>query len=175
MTRDENRDFIDGACVTNRPNGMDVLKQKYNAVITKLETRQSWGNFLATYTYAKSLGSVEYTQNAGADFDVYPENFVNRYGYLSDDARHRVKIDGYVRAGATFSGGTVNTALNAFARTGIAARVARQRAGKEPLPAKRIVRTPLGLPHRVPTSKLWAVPLPTVDPQIVGHSSSPSR
>jgi hypothetical protein len=52
---------------------------------------------LASYTYSKSRGSLEYTQNAGADFDVFPVHFVNRYGYLSDDARHRVKIDGFYR------------------------------------------------------------------------------
>ncbi|MDT7723480.1 MAG: hypothetical protein QOI21_56 [Actinomycetota bacterium] len=89
---------------------------------------------------------------------------------LPDDVP--IKIDGYVRAGATFSGGTFNTALNAFARTGIAARVAKQRASQEPRPAKRKVRTPFGRPHRIPGSKLWAVPLPTVDPQVVGHSAA---
>jgi len=83
--------------MTNRPNGMDVLKQKYTGAILKYELRPSWGNILATYTWAKSLGSVEYTQNAGADFDVFPINFVNRYGYLSDDARHRIKVDGYAK------------------------------------------------------------------------------
>jgi hypothetical protein len=39
---------------------------------------------------------VEYTQNIGTDFDVFPVHFVNRYGYLSDDRRHRLKVNGYV-------------------------------------------------------------------------------
>jgi hypothetical protein len=51
----------------------------------------------AAYVYSRSRGSIEYTQNAGADFDVFPTLFVNRYGYLSDDRRHRVRLDGYVR------------------------------------------------------------------------------
>lgn len=84
--------------MTNRPAGQDVLKQKYNGIVTKYEWRPTWGNIIGSYTWSKSLGSVEYTQNAGSDFDVFPVNFINRYGYLSDDARHRVKIDGYVRA-----------------------------------------------------------------------------
>ena len=46
----------------------------------------------ASYAYSKSRGSIEYTQNAGADFDVFPTLFVNRYGYLSDDRRHRVRL-----------------------------------------------------------------------------------
>ena len=84
--------------MTNNPNGLDVLKQKYTGVVTKYEWHPTWGNWLASYTWSKSLGSVEYTQNAGSDFDVFPVNFDNRYGYLSDDARHRFKLDGYVRA-----------------------------------------------------------------------------
>jgi Carboxypeptidase regulatory-like domain/TonB dependent receptor-like, beta-barrel/TonB-dependent Receptor Plug Domain len=84
--------------MTNNPGGLDdVLKQKYTGVITKYEWHPTWGNILASYTWSKSLGSIEYTQNAGADFDVFPVNFTNRYGYLSDDARHRVKVDGYLK------------------------------------------------------------------------------
>lgn len=91
--------------MTNKPHGLDVLKNKYTGVITKLETRPfSWLSGLVSYTWSKSQGSVEYDQNAGADFDVYPAHFVNRYGYLSDDARHRLKASGFVRApfGTTF-------------------------------------------------------------------------
>jgi hypothetical protein len=46
---------------------------------------------------SKSRTSVEYTQNAAHDFDVFPEHFDNRYGFTSDDARHVVKVDGYVK------------------------------------------------------------------------------
>jgi hypothetical protein len=107
----QSKDIFEDSCVTgtcngatsafwmtNHPNGEDVLKQKYTGVISKYEWRPTWGNILASYTWSKSLGSIEYTQNAGADFDVFPVNFINRYGYLSDDARHRVKVDGFVRA-----------------------------------------------------------------------------
>jgi hypothetical protein len=95
---------VNGTCIgdtrfwmTNHPAGEDVLKQKYYGVVSKYEWHPSWGNVLASYTWSKSFGSVEYTQNAGADFDLFPVNFINRYGYLSDDARHRVKLDGFVR------------------------------------------------------------------------------
>jgi hypothetical protein len=91
----------DGTCVvTNTPGGdPDALRSDYEGIITKLETRPfSWLSGLVSYTWSKSRGSVEYTQNAGADFDYDPEHFVNSYGYLSDDARHRVKASGFVRA-----------------------------------------------------------------------------
>jgi hypothetical protein len=54
-------------------------------------------SWLLSYTLSKSRSAVEYTQNAGSDFDVFPEHFVNRYGFTSDDARHVVKLDGYVK------------------------------------------------------------------------------
>jgi hypothetical protein len=84
--------------LTNKPNGMDLLKSDYRALLFKVESRptnaMSW---LLSYTLSKSRSAVEYTQNAGSDFDVFPEHFVNRYGFTSDDARHVVKLDGYVK------------------------------------------------------------------------------
>jgi hypothetical protein len=85
--------------LTNAPNGdANALRSNYRGLIAKVETRPtSWLSGIVSYTLSKSRGSVEYTQNAGTDFDVAPDHFVNRYGYLSDDARHRVKVNGYAR------------------------------------------------------------------------------
>jgi hypothetical protein len=84
--------------LTNRPNDMDVLKSDYRGIVFKVESRptnaMSW---ILSYTLAKSRTSVEYVQNTGSDFDVFPEHFVNRYGFTSDDARHVVKLDGYTK------------------------------------------------------------------------------
>ena len=91
--------------MTNTPNGLDVLESEYQGVILKLESRPfSWLSGLVSYTWSESEGSVEYTQNQGADFDVYPAHYINRMGALSDDARHRIKASGFVRApfGTTF-------------------------------------------------------------------------
>jgi hypothetical protein len=48
----------------------------------------------ASYVYSKSRGSTDAggTQYLGGDFDSYPQNFVNTYGYLPDDARNRFKV-----------------------------------------------------------------------------------
>jgi hypothetical protein len=85
--------------LTNRPNGMsDVLRSQYKGLIFKVESRLTQRvNLLLTYALSESKGSIEYTQNAGTDFDVFPDHFVNRFGHLSDDARHRVKLDGFVK------------------------------------------------------------------------------
>ena len=110
----ESRNMFEDSCVdadcayyvmTNKPNGLDVLKSEYQGAIAKLETRPySWLSGLVSYTWSESKGSVEYTQNAGSDFDEYPAHFENRYGYLTDDARHRFKASGFATApfGTTF-------------------------------------------------------------------------
>ena len=86
--------------------GDDILRRDYKGAILTFETRATdWLHLLGSYTYAKSKGSVEYTQNAGADFDHFPEHFVNTYGYLSDDRRHRVKLNGYARLPLDFTVG----------------------------------------------------------------------
>lgn len=48
----------------------------------------------SSYTWSRSRGNVEYTQSLGSDFD-FDVLSVNRYGYLSDDTRHDLKINGY--------------------------------------------------------------------------------
>ena len=87
----------DAACdffvVANLPQ----LKRDYRGAIVRFESRATdWLHLLASYVYSKSRSTVEYTQNAGSDFDHFPEHFVNRYGYAFDDRRHRVKLNGYV-------------------------------------------------------------------------------
>jgi hypothetical protein len=77
---------------------LPAAKRDYEGVLlTMLSHPAEWLDFRASYVYSTSRGSIEYTQNAGPDFDVYPALFMNRYGYLSDDRRHRVRLDGYVR------------------------------------------------------------------------------
>jgi len=111
----ETRDIFEDACadeechffsLTNHPHGLDdALRGEYQAYIAKIETRPfTWLSGLFSYTYSTSEGSVEYTQNAGADFDVAPDHVINRFGFLSDDARHRIKASGFARApfGTTF-------------------------------------------------------------------------
>ncbi|WP_246158959.1 saccharopine dehydrogenase family protein [Catellatospora sichuanensis] len=86
-----------------------------------------------------------------------------------------IRVDGHVRAHGSVSGGTLASALLAFSRRRRTARAARERRALDPRPADRRIRTPLGGLRRVrPESGLkgWAVPLPTVDPQIVGRSAA---
>ena len=86
-----------------------------------------------------------------------------------------LKIDGYVRASGMPSGGTFLSALTIMSRLPAGARVAKERAAAEPRPAGRFTRAPLGRPHRVADAGWWAVPLPTIDPEVVRRSAAASE
>ncbi len=73
------------------------LTRDYSGFILDFESRfADWIHILASYTHSESEGNVAYTQNAGVDFDIYPDHFDNSYGYLGDHRKHRFKANGYV-------------------------------------------------------------------------------
>ncbi|MFI7023734.1 saccharopine dehydrogenase family protein [Micromonospora sp. NPDC049900] len=82
-----------------------------------------------------------------------------------------ISVDGYVRAGGRFSAGTYHSALTAFSRRTETSRVARERRAVEPRPTDRRVRAVPGRLARSQDLPVWAVPLPTIDPQVVRRSA----
>ncbi len=80
-------------------------------------------------------------------------------------------VDGFVRTNAVFSGGTFASALTAMGRGPQMLAAARERRLNEPRLVGRRVRTPAGSPHFSGSTGTWALPLPTVDPTIVGRSA----
>jgi short subunit dehydrogenase-like uncharacterized protein len=82
-----------------------------------------------------------------------------------------IKIDGFVSAGAKFSGGTYHSAIHAMGRLRHGARVARERRRIETSPNGRRVHAPTGTPHNDPVAGGWVVPFPTIDPQTVVRSA----
>jgi short subunit dehydrogenase-like uncharacterized protein len=82
-----------------------------------------------------------------------------------------IKLEGFVRAGGTFSGGTYQSALEMMGRLGESMRVARQRRQQERQPDARRVRGVAGAPHRDADAGGWVVPFPTIDPQTVLRSA----
>jgi short subunit dehydrogenase-like uncharacterized protein len=81
-----------------------------------------------------------------------------------------IHVDGMIRAGGKPSGGTFETAITAFSRgkQNLDAHRARRRA--QPRPEGRSIKLVAGKIRRL--QGFWAVPLPTVDPQIVAYSAS---
>ncbi|MFJ6787222.1 saccharopine dehydrogenase family protein [Streptomyces angustmyceticus] len=83
-----------------------------------------------------------------------------------------VRIDGFVRTNATFSGGTLASALTVASRPVAMARAARERQRVEPRPDGRTVRAPFGPPLKSAETRTWGVPLPTLDPQVIARSAA---
>ncbi|MFI6851245.1 saccharopine dehydrogenase family protein [Streptomyces sp. NPDC050416] len=81
-------------------------------------------------------------------------------------------VEGFVTADAAFSGGTFASALNQFARQREMAAAARDRRRHEPRLVGRRASAPLGGPRFAKEVGAWALPMPTIDPQIVRRSAS---
>jgi short subunit dehydrogenase-like uncharacterized protein len=86
-----------------------------------------------------------------------------------------IALNGYMRMGGTFSGGTFHSAVGAMARLRFAARAAHDRRRAEsaasPPAAGRKVHGSGGRPRHEPLAGGWVVPVPTIDPQIVLRSA----
>ncbi|MFF1438713.1 saccharopine dehydrogenase family protein [Streptomyces sp. NPDC058295] len=80
-------------------------------------------------------------------------------------------VDGFVTVDATFSGGTLASALGQFARGRQLLAAARERGRHEPRLMGRRAAAPVGPPRFAPEVGAWALPLPTIDPQIVLRSA----
>ncbi|MFD7937675.1 saccharopine dehydrogenase family protein [Streptomyces sp. NPDC059755] len=80
-------------------------------------------------------------------------------------------VDGFVSVDATFSGGTFASALGQFARGRQMLAAARERGRHEPRLMGRRAAAPVGPPRFAPEVGAWALPLPTIDPQIVLRSA----
>jgi short subunit dehydrogenase-like uncharacterized protein len=79
-----------------------------------------------------------------------------------------LSVRGFVRAGGKPSGGTFHSAMTAFTRVRQTQQAHKQRRKAEGSPAARRVRLE-AKPHR--ELGYWAVPLPTIDPQVVATSA----
>jgi short subunit dehydrogenase-like uncharacterized protein len=82
-----------------------------------------------------------------------------------------IKLEGFVRAGGTFSGGTYHSALHIMGRLRQGMKVAAERKRREPRPDGRRVRGIQGKPHRDDEAGGWVAPFPTIDPQTVLRSA----
>jgi short subunit dehydrogenase-like uncharacterized protein len=82
-----------------------------------------------------------------------------------------LRVDGFVRAEGMFSGGTFASALNQFARGRQLLAAARERRYHEPRLMGRRVEVPLGAPRFAKEVGAWALPLPTIDAEVVRRSA----
>jgi len=82
-----------------------------------------------------------------------------------------LKLEGFVAAGGTFSGGTYHSVIEIMGRLRQGMKVAKERKAREPRPPNRTVKGIQGTPHNDPDAGGWVVPFPTIDPQTVLRSA----
>ncbi|MEV5976279.1 saccharopine dehydrogenase NADP-binding domain-containing protein [Streptomyces sp. NPDC052114] len=82
-----------------------------------------------------------------------------------------LRVDGFVRATAQFSGGTFASALNQFGRGPQMLAAAKDRRRHEPRLVGRKAYAPPSAPRFAGEVGAWALPLPTIDPQVVQRSA----
>jgi short subunit dehydrogenase-like uncharacterized protein len=104
-------------------------------------------------------------------FDSIPHDLGTRFTVeqLPEDVPLTVK--GYVSAGGQFSGGTFASALTAFSRARKNMEAARERKAVEQRTNGRTVKGDVGRPHRERDIDSWALPFPSIDPQIILRSA----
>ncbi len=104
-------------------------------------------------------------------FDSIPHDLGAQFtvGRLPEGAP--LEVRGFARVGGAFSGGTYHSAITQLSRVRQMASAAAERGRVEPRPVGRRVRSVRPLPHREPAIGAWAIPLPTIDPQVVLRSA----
>jgi short subunit dehydrogenase-like uncharacterized protein len=83
-----------------------------------------------------------------------------------------LKVNGYVRSSASYSGGTYHSAINGFARARQTLGAAKQRRRGEPRPPGREIHSASPGLRRDAGLGGWVVPLPTIDGTIVRRSAA---
>lgn len=105
-------------------------------------------------------------------FDSVPHDLGAYFTLLQLPEDVPVRIDGYVRSNASFSGGTYHSAINGFARGRQTFAAARERKATEPRPAGRQVHSAKPRIRRDEALRAWTAPLPTIDGPIVRRSAA---
>jgi short subunit dehydrogenase-like uncharacterized protein len=123
------------------------------------------------------LGYHEQAQRSGArlvhccGFDSIPHDLGAYFTVKQLPEGVPLRVNGYVRMGGQFSGGTFHSAINAFARGRQTVAAARRRREAEQRPAGREVHSAPPRLRRDPRLGGWAVTFPTIDGPVVRRSA----
>lgn len=105
-------------------------------------------------------------------FDSIPHDLGCWYTVQQLPEEVPLRVQGFVRAGGSFSGGTLHSAVLAMSRLRQYARTRRERRRREQGPSDRRVGSLRHGLRYVRELGAWALPMPTIDPQIVRRSAS---
>ncbi len=124
------------------------------------------------------LGYHEQAQRSGArlvhccGFDSIPHDLGAYFTVKQLPEGVPLTVNGYVRFGGQFSGGTFHSAVNAVARARHAMSAARNRRQAEQRPPGRRIHSAPARVRRDSELGGWAVPMPTIDGPIVRRSAA---
>jgi short subunit dehydrogenase-like uncharacterized protein len=104
-------------------------------------------------------------------FDSIPHDLGAYFTVQQLPADVPITVRGYVQVSAAASGGTAQSAITGFSRIRQTNVAARDRRRLEQRPSGRSARAVPGRPHHDVHTDGWALPLPTIDPQIVARSA----
>ncbi len=104
-------------------------------------------------------------------FDSIPYDLGALYTVGQLPAEAPIRLEGFVRAHAKFSGGTYHSAVHGMSRVRQSLRVGGQRRRLETRPAGRRVHGETRPPHHDEIAGGWVLPFPTIDPQTVLRSA----
>jgi short subunit dehydrogenase-like uncharacterized protein len=104
-------------------------------------------------------------------FDSIPYDLGTYFTVLQLPEDVPLTVRGYVEASGRPSGGTAHSAITALSRGRANITAGRARRRVETARTQRSVHTGPGRPHRAAVTGGWALPMPTLDPQIIGHSA----
>ncbi len=139
-------DYVD---LTGEPEFVDLMWLRYH------EQAEASG---ARLVHSCGFDSIPYDLGALFTVEQLPEDVP-------------ISLEGYVRVGGSFSGGTYHSAILIMSRLREGRQVARERRDRESRPAGRTVKGAPGKPHHSDFGGGWAVPFPTIDPQTVLRSA----
>jgi short subunit dehydrogenase-like uncharacterized protein len=104
-------------------------------------------------------------------FDSIPHDLGAYHAVLQLPADAPIRLEGFVSASGSFSGGTYQSAITAFSRMRQYAQVSRERRRREQQPAGRRVRAFTGRIRYHRDLQRWVVPFPSIDPQVITRSA----
>jgi len=140
-------DYVD---LTGEPEFVDLMWLRYH------EQAQQTG---ARIVHCCGFDSIPHDLGAFFTVQQLPENAP-------------IKLEGFVRAGGTFSAGTYHSAINAFGRARLYAKTRKERLAREARPAGRSIGAVKSGVRYDKALGSWVVPLPTIDPQVVRRSAA---
>ena len=143
---DAGTDYVD---LTGEPEFVDLMYLRHHARAVETGAR---------IVHACGFDSVPHDLGAQFTVEQLPEGVP-------------LRVEGFVRAGGRPSAGTLHSAITGFSRVRQYAQVARERRRAEDRPAGRRVRGVRAGPRPAPGMDGWALPMPTIDPQIVLRSA----